>query len=75
MCKGHYVVLTTMGYALLEWYGGDTPEKGDTIVGDFESYGMKELYNLRSDNEVKFWVEEYWLSRDQAIKKFANKCN
>jgi len=71
----YYIVETNMGFALLEWYGGNDPGEGDTLVGDFESYGMKDIYNLTADAETTVWVEDYWLSRDSAIEKYYEKCN
>ena len=70
----YYLVETNMGFALLEWYGGNDPDVGDTIVGDFESYGMKTLSNLTMSSETKAWVEDYWLSKSSAIKKYRKKC-
>lgn len=75
VCGSHYVVSTTMGFAILEWYGGNEPAKGDVIVGDFESYGLKDLYNLQADSETRAYVDDYWLSRDRAAEKFAEKCD
>lgn len=69
-----YLVETPSGFSLLEWFGGNTPSKGDVIVGDYESYGMKKLYNLTRDSETKVWVDNYWLSKDSAIEKFYEKC-
>ena len=37
----YYIVETNMGYTLLEWYGGNDPNEGDILVGDYETYGMK----------------------------------
>jgi len=71
----YFIAETTMGYALLEWYGGYDPSKGDVIAGDFESYGMKDIYNLTADQETKVWVEDFWLSKQRAIEKYFDKCN
>ena len=71
----YYIAETNMGFALLEWYGGSTPSRGDVIVGDYESYGMKEIYNLTQDSETKVWVDNFWLSKDKAIEKYFEKCN
>jgi hypothetical protein len=70
----YYIVETVKGFALLEWYGGNDPDLGDVIVGDFESYGMKTLHNITNDRETKAWVEDYWLSKDKALEKFHEKC-
>lgn len=69
-----YLVETPSGLALLEWYGGNTPVKGDVIVGDYESFGMKKLYNLTKDTETSVWVDNFWLSKDRGIEKFYEKC-
>ena len=71
----YYVVETITGYAVLEWYGGNDPAKGDVLAGDFESYGMKEVFNLTADSETQVWVEEYWLSRRKAIEVVYTKCS
>jgi len=71
----YYLVDANMGYALLEWYGGNDPSEGDTLVGDFESYGMKDIYNISADSETTVWVEDYMLSKSSAIEKYYDKCN
>lgn len=71
----YYIVETTLGFALLEWYGGNDPDVGDTIVGDFESYGIKTIYNLTRDAETRVWVEDFWLSKSSAIEKYYEQCN
>ncbi len=70
-----YIVETQMGYALLEWYGGNDPSEGDVLVGDYESYGMKDIYNITADSETKAWVDDYMLSKDSVIEKYYDKCN
>ncbi len=71
----YYIVETNMGYAILEWYGGNDPSRGDVLAGDFETYGMKDIYNLSADAETKVWVEDFWLSKTRAIEKYYDKCD
>ena len=71
----YYIVETTSGYTLLEWYGGNDPSEGDTLVGDFESYGMKTIYNITADRETRVWVEDFWLSESSVINQYNDKCN
>jgi len=71
----YYIVETNMGYSLLEWYGGNDPSEGDTLVGNYESYGMKTIYNLTVNSETKVWVEDYQLSKDSVLEKYYDKCN
>lgn len=71
----YYIVETNLGYAILEWYGGNDPSRGDVLAGDFETYGMKDIYNLSADAETKVWVEDFWLSKTRAIEKYYDKCD
>lgn len=71
----YYIVETNMGYAILEWYGGNDPSRGDVLAGDFETYGMKDIYNLSADAETKVWVEDFWLSKTRSIEKYYDKCD
>jgi hypothetical protein len=71
----YFLVETTRGIALLEWYGGNDPDEGDRIVGDFESYGMKRVYNTTADAELRVYVEDYLLSEDDAIEKLYEECD
>ena len=71
----YFIVQTIMGYAILEWYGGNDPDEGDVIVGNFESYGMINIYNLTADSELTVWVEDYWLSKSRAIEEYYDKCH
>ena len=70
----YYIVETNMGYVLLEWYGGNDPGEGAALVGDYESYGMKTVYNLFAEAEARVWVEEYWMSKDDVIEEYYNQC-
>lgn len=71
----YFIVETAMGYALLEWYGGYDPSRGEVVAGDFETYGMKEIYNLTANQETNVWVEDFWLSKDRAIEEYFDKCD
>ncbi len=71
----YYIVETTMGFAILQWFGGSTPSRGDILVGDYESYGMKDIYNITQDSETKVWVDNFWVSKDRVIERYFEKCN
>jgi len=71
----YFIAETNMGYVLLEWYGGYDPNQGDMIAGEIDSYGMKDIYNLTADQETHVWIEDYMLSKDNALEKYFDKCN
>jgi hypothetical protein len=63
------------GLFLLEWYGGYDPLRGDEIVGDIASYGMKDAYYTNVKQRGRVYVEDYLLSRTRAAQKLADKCD
>ncbi|MBZ0103270.1 MAG: hypothetical protein K8I65_13990 [Thermoanaerobaculia bacterium] len=63
------------GYALVEWYGGNDPDKGDEIVGDFDEYGFRNVYNITADQELRVWVDDFWLSKGSALEDLYEKCD
>jgi hypothetical protein len=71
----YYIVETNLGYALLQWFGGNYPREGNALVGDFESYGFKDIYNITADAETRVWVQEYWLSKEDVIARYFENCN
>lgn len=70
----YFLVETTMGFDFLEWYGGNDPSRGDELVGSFEEYGFQDIYNISASQELRVWVEEYWLGRSGAIEMLYDKC-
>ena len=62
-------------FYLLEWFGGNDPDKGDILFGKFQEYGFQEGYNITQKREFRVWVEEYSVSKDDAIEKYREQCN
>jgi hypothetical protein len=73
-CRSQYVAENSMGYVFLEWYGGSDPEPGDVIIGELNSYGFKDVYNLGKDQEMRVWIDDYMLSKQRVIDKINSKC-
>jgi hypothetical protein len=70
----YFVVATNTSYDVLEWYGGHDPDKGDYLIGGFESYGFHDIYDETADNDLRVWTEDYDLSKGRALEKLAEKC-
>jgi hypothetical protein len=71
----YFIVQTRTDYAILEWYGGHDPHKGDKLVGDINSYGFKDVrYESNDDKKVRVYVEDYGLSKTSALEKLLDKC-
>jgi len=73
-CRSRYVVATSLGYAILEWYGGHDPSEGERVFGNFESYGFKDV-RFSGGSKGRVWVEDYWLSKDSVLEKMAEFCS
>jgi hypothetical protein len=70
----YFMVQSGRLYDVLEWYGGHDPDKDDVIVGKFEIYGMADIYDETADEELRVWVEEYAITKSDALEKLADKC-
>jgi hypothetical protein len=70
----YFIVETPKGYDLLEWYGGHDPDRGDVLVGEFESYGIHDIYDDTIDEELTVWVEDYDLSKGNALENLVEQC-
>lgn len=74
-CRSYFIADGPNGYYLLEWYGGYDPSKGDIIVGEIASYGFKNVYYPKQDQEGRIYVDDYSLSKDRVLEKYREKCN
>ena len=63
----YYVIETNRGYTIAERYSGWLYE-GHTLYGRLNSYGFKYVIDLNRDSEIKLYLEDYMLSKDQAIE-------
>lgn len=71
----HYILVDRYdNYALVEDYGGSTPDTSEQIVGAFNGYGSKDFYNLSRDNSFRVYVEDYNLSKQSVVEKYLDKC-
>jgi hypothetical protein len=73
-CHDYFVVdLGAKRYALLEWFGGYRPEKGDIVSGDFSHFGAQDV--TVKGRRLRVYVEDYDLTQDAINDKLADKCN
>ena len=70
----YFIVESSSGYALLQWFGGTPPNTGEQLVGEFESYGLPELYNLTTATTVTVWADDFWMSRTRVVDRFYERC-
>lgn len=71
----YFIVENDEGYILAEWMGGNDPDVDDIIAGDFNSYGMKDFYNLNAESGTRLWIDDYMLSKSSAMEDYFDKCN
>jgi hypothetical protein len=70
----YFLVQTQKGYDLLEWYGGHDPDKGDVLVGRYEEYGFHDVLDDTADEPLRIYVEDFWLTKSDALEHLADKC-
>ena len=70
----YFIVRTKFGYDVLEWYGDYDPDKGDTLIGNYETYGFHDVHDETADETTHIWTEEYWLSRADALERLTDEC-
>jgi hypothetical protein len=70
----YFILATKSAYDVLEWFGGHDPDKGDILIGGFESYGFHDIYDETVDQDLRVWTEDYDLSRESALEKLAEQC-
>ena len=70
----YFIAKGRSGFYLLEWYGGYDPSEGDLIFGAIDSYGFHEAYYPSLDTEGNIYVEDYWLSKSQALEEYIEYC-
>ena len=42
--------------------------RGDEVAGELETSGSHELYNITEDESFSMWIDDYWLSKEQALE-------
>ncbi len=72
-CK-HFVAQGPDGFYLLEYQGGYDPDKGDFIVGSFNSYGFKQAFYPDKEQDGKVYVNGFKMSRDDALQGYFDHC-
>lgn len=70
-----FLAESTSGYILMEWYGGNDPDEGDMLAGALHSYGFKDIYNVTSDAEMRVYIEDFMLAKDDALEQMLERCN
>ena len=71
----YFILENTSGYIVAEWMGGNYPDLGDKISGSFNSFGTQEFFNNTKDNDCSLWIDDYMLSKDEALDKVKEQCN
>lgn len=60
------VIDAPSGYICCTLYSFDPIFEGDYVVGDFETLGMQKIYNVSMDSSNDVFVDEAWLSEEEA---------
>ena len=71
----YFIVQTRTDYSVLEWFGGHDPDKDDVLIGNFNSSGFHTfLYANDDDKTSRLYVEDYGLTKSDAMEKLLDEC-
>lgn len=63
----YYLVETSSGYTVMERYHGAFAYEGDKVVGNLNSYGFKDIYDVTKGSELRVYIEDYSLDEEDAM--------
>lgn len=72
-CDYMIVCLKNGNYSVVEDYY-DKCDEGDVLVGEFQSYGFKDAYNITKDKTCRVYIEDWEYNEKTAIEKYKKKC-
>jgi len=70
----YFILENASGYIVAEWMGGNDPDLGDQVTGDFHSFGTKDFFNVTRDTDSRLWIDDYMLSKGSALEKIMEEC-
>jgi hypothetical protein len=70
----YFILENASGYIVAEWMGSNDPDLGDKITGDFNSFGTRDFYNQTRDTDSRLWIDDYMLSKEEALDKIREQC-
>ena len=78
MTRKCFVINILSGYVIVD--GWVSASKGDTVIGDFNTYGSTKIFDASGNNISGYiYIEEWGLSKsrlqDKWKDKYAEKCN
>ena len=71
----YFLVETENGYSLLETVGADTPDKDDEVVGTLNEYGSCDIYDITTDSEISVYVDDFYLTEEDALDQLVENCD
>jgi len=65
---------SSQGYIVAEWFGGTDPDISEVLLGQFNSFGFKDLVTTNNSN-CHLWIDDYMLSKVRAFEKINDHCD
>ena len=54
--------------------GGNEPDGGDVVIGNFNSFGTKDFFNKSDGQDSRLYIDDYSLTEQGAYDKLRGKC-
>jgi hypothetical protein len=62
------VVSTPLGFVVATQYSYPVLRNGDKIIGEMDRFGTQTWQVSRSRSKLRVYIDEYWVSADEAIE-------
>lgn len=71
----YFVVRSSEGsYSVLESWDGWPPDRGDVLIGEVDTFGFEDLYNLTQRSGLKVWIDDFLLDEREAVRTMRRNC-
>lgn len=71
----YFILENLLGFIVAQHFSGADPEVGDEYIGDFNTFGLYDLYNQTQKSSSSLWLDDFMLSKDNAMEKIKDKCD
>jgi|GEM_PF-4775163 len=69
-----FILENQSGFIVAEWMGGNDPDLGDKVTGNFNSFGIMDFYNETKDTDCSLWIDDYMLDKEGAMDNLKDLC-
>ena len=70
----YFLLFNKSGYVVAEHSSGEEFDEGKYVYGNINTYGSLDIYNEDLDESETIYVEDWGLSKEDAMEKLIDEC-